>query len=593
MLRVYAFIAQLRGFSGAGLFRKDLKILTRLGKGGSVKEKIKVGLLLDRWEVDAWIHSMIERINASDYAHIDLVVLNSTQLPKSKPLSTKIKDNWGNITSTLIWKLLVLVQNKLIDRVECLPDAFVPKDLQPLMPDVPIIETTPIKKKFSDWVCDEDLEKIRSHNIDVFIRLGFRILKGGILSSSKYGVWSYHHGDNTINRGGPAGFWETMQSWPETGSMLQILTEDLDNGKVLYRSYSCTYDLSVRHNRNNYFWKSLAFIPRKLKDLYELGGEKFLANVEEENRHPVFYAHKLYVQPTKLEYAHLLLRKLRQKARNNIFSRFYFHQWFLLFNLSEEFSGSLWRFKKILPPKDRFWADPHVLYREGNYFIFIEELLYKEHKGHIALIVMDEKGHYAPPVRVIEKPYHMSYPFVFEWENSIYMIPETSQNRTIELYKCVKFPDQWEFQMNLMENVEALDTTLLYLDGKWWLFANMVEHKGAPSWDELFLFYSDKLFSTDWTPHPLNPIVSDVKSARPSGRIFRKNGSIYRPSQNCSPHYGYGFNLCEIVVLNEREYRENVVVSVKPDWDKNIVSIHHFTREKNLTLIDGQIRRRK
>jgi hypothetical protein len=384
-----------------------------------------------------------------------------------------------------------------------------------------------------------------------------------------------------------------MESWPETGSMLQILTEDLDNGKVLCRSYACTYDLSVSFSKNSYFWKSLSFVPRKLRELYDLGAEAFLEKVAAENVHPVFYSNRLYTQPTNSEYAELMLRKLLQKIRNSCFSRLYFHQWFLMFELSREFSGSLWRYKKILPPKDRFWADPHVLHRDGKYFIYIEEFLYETEKAHISVIVMDEKGEYSTPVPVLERPYHLSYPFVFEWENETYMIPESSANRTVELYKCVGFPDTWEFQMNLMEDIEAIDTTLFHSGEKWWLFTNIVENKGASSWDELFLFHSDTLFGRNWIPHPLNPIVSDVKRARSAGKIFRKDGRIYRPSQNCSRHYGFGFNLCEITALNEKEYREDVVASVRPDWDKNVISTHHFSREGDLTMIDGQIRRLK
>ncbi len=558
-----------------------------------VKEKLRIGLLLDAWEADAWACAMVERINAGDYARVELAVLNGIPASEKKSVFARLRDNRRTLASDIAGKLLALIQDKLIDRVDCDPDAFAPRDLRPLLAGVPVLEATPVRKKFSDRFREEDVEKIRSHRIDVFIRLGFRILRGGILGSAKYGVWSFHHGDNAVNRGGPAGFWEAMQSWPETGSILQILTEDLDNGKVLYRSYSSTYDLSVAYNRNGYFWKTLGFIPRKLKELHDLGGEAFMARVAEENRHPVFYSRRLYARPSNAEYARLLLRKLWQKARNNVFFRFYFHQWFLLFDLGPHFSGSLWRFKKILPPKDRFWADPHVLHRDGNYFIFIEELLYGTGKGHVSVIVMDEKGNHAPPVRVLEKPYHLSYPFVFEWENETYMIPETSENRTVELYRCVRFPDQWEFRMHLMENVDAVDATLFRWEGKWWLFANMVEQKGASSWDELFLFHSESLLSRDWKPHPLNPVVSDMKSARPAGRIFLQNGGIYRPSQDCSGHYGRGFNLCEITALSETDYREKVVASVKPDWDKNIVSVHHFTREKNLTVIDAQIVRRK
>ena len=94
------------------------------------------------------------------------------------------------------------------------------------------------KTRFCDYLSDEDVSRIRAANVDVLLRFGFRILKGPILRAAKHGVWSYHHGDNQVNRGGPAGFWEVMLNRPTTGSVLQILNEDLDNGRVIYRSYA-------------------------------------------------------------------------------------------------------------------------------------------------------------------------------------------------------------------------------------------------------------------------------------------------------------------------------------------------------------------
>jgi len=219
--------------------------------------------------------------------------------------------------------------------------------------------------------------------------------------------------------------------------------------------------------------------------------------------------------------------------------------------------------------------------------------MYSTGKGHISLITMDEKGNYNQPEIVLDKPYHLSYPFVFEHEDDYYMIPESGANKTIDLYRCIEFPDKWEFQMNLMENVRAVDATVFYHNGKWWMFANLIENDGASLWDELFLFYSDDLFNTDWQPHPLNPIVSDCKFARPAGKIFVENGRIYRPSQNCSTRYGYGFNLHEITSLDENHYAEDLVTRVEPNWDKHIIGTHTFNRVNSLHIIDAIYKRRK
>jgi hypothetical protein len=271
----------------------------------------------------------------------------------------------------------------------------------------------------------------------------------------------------------------------------------------------------------------------------------------------------------------------------------YFEQWYLMFDLKPQISTSLWKFKKIIPPKDRFWADPHVIQNGSSFYIFIEEYIYKKKKGHISVIKMDNQGNYEKPVRVLEKNFHLSYPFIFKWDDKYYMIPESLGNRTVEIYECIEFPYKWEFKMNLMENVRAVDATLFYHHEKWWLFVNMSENEGSSVYDELFLFYSDRLKTKEWKAHPLNPIISDVKRARPAGRIFLRHGKIFRPSQNCSLRYGYGININEIVILSETEYLEKKVASVMPNWDRKVKATHSFVNEGELTIIDALRFRRR
>jgi hypothetical protein len=216
----------------------------------------------------------------------------------------------------------------------------------------------------------------------------------------------------------------------------------------------------------------------------------------------------MYRAPSNSELSILLWNKLLEKLKRDWYESRYFNQWLLLYDIRDGTSTALWRFKRITPPKDRFWADPFIIARDNKYYIFIEELLYATNKGHISLIVMNKEGSFEPPVRVLETSYHLSYPFIFEYENKHYMIPESAKNRTVELYECTEFPYKWEFRKNLMENCYAVDSTLFHWQDKWWMFANMIETEGAPTWDELFLYYSDNPLSSNWTPHPKNPVVS-------------------------------------------------------------------------------------
>ena len=557
-------------------------------------KKLRIGIMLDDFHVPMWEYTMFQNIINSDYAEISLVILNSNEKPitENKSLVSKVVNNRGRILYLAVRRTLEIIYETLIDRNTQLPDAKKNQNSEHLFSETPIIDVNTIQNQRSDVFFDSDILEIRNYKLDIMVRCGFRILRGDILNAAKYGIWSFHHGDNNKNRGGPAGYWESMEGWPETGSILQILTEDLDNGRVLYRSYSCTESMSLTDNASNYYWKSLSFLTRKMQELHRVGGEIFLQQANENNKHPSFYSERLYVNPTNLELARLVSGKVLKKIKLLYENKFMMEQWILLFHLKNEFSSSLWRYQKIVPPKDRFWADPHIIYRNDKYYIFHEEYLYDSGKGRIAVITMDSNGNYADPEVVLEKPYHLSYPYVFEYENEYYMIPETQTTRTIQLFKCTEFPAKWEFQLNLMENIEAVDSTLVRHEGKWWLFANVTEYEGASSWDELFLYSSDDLFSTDWTPHPANPIVSDCKSARPAGRLFQQNGTLYRPSQNCSHRYGYGFNLAEVKQLNETSYKEDVVTRVEPNWDKSIVGTHTFSRVNSLHVVDALYRRR-
>jgi hypothetical protein len=171
------------------------------------------------------------------------------------------------------------------------------------------------------------------------------------------------------------------------------------------------------------------------------------------------------------------------------------------------------------------------------------------------------------------------------------MMPETKGNKTIEIYKCTSFPYEWTLEKIMFHDIMAVDSTIFKFENKYWLFTNIKENEGASAYDELFLFFSDSLLG-NWKPHPLNPIVSDVKYARPAGNIFIYNDKIFRPSQNCSKHYGYGMQIREILTLTETDYEERQVQSIYPNWSKDLVSTHTLNNSGKLTIIDALVRRR-
>ena len=552
-----------------------------------MNKKLRVGLLISSYYVPAWAYKMIEIINASNHSEIVLLVKKHPKKIKKKPL---LKSLWSQRKN-----IVYIINEKIESKFHSVTlNAFEPKNVNDIVSCKEII-VKPKETKFSHRFLQEDINKIKSENIDVLIRLGYKILRGDILKSSKYGVWSYHHGDSNLNRGGPAGVWEVFEKQGETGVMLQILTEDLDGGVKLAESFAQTDFSSTLRNKNKYYWKALSLLPRKLNELHTLGEKKFFEKVKQFNSAPYFYYNRLYTYPNNKEAFKGLWNIYYGKIKIRIKSYFVFEQWILLFKLekTEKLSKSFFRFKKILPPKDRFWADPFIIERNDRYYVYLEELIYSENKGKIALMEIDNDGNHNTPKIVLEKDYHLSYPFVFEDDNELYMIPETAKNNTIELYKCTEFPDKWEFVKTLKHNVYAVDTTILKKDNKYWMFCNIKEKNGASSFDELYLFYSESLISDRWIPHPQTPIVSDVKSSRPAGKIFIENDRMFRPAQNCSNRYGYGMKIKEIITIDEENYEEIEVQSIYPNWKKNILATHSLNNSGRLTVIDALVNRRK
>jgi hypothetical protein len=550
--------------------------------------KIRVGVLVDAALIPCWAFEMLKAIEGGNYATIVLIVENSGAAQANRGIFTQSKIKAKSLLFDAFMKI-----DRMIGRPE--PDAFGTEDLHHLLPSVPVIRAIPLQDASSYVFGKGDIERIKSREVDVLVKLGFGILKGDILTSAKYGVWSYHHGDPKTHRGEPAGFWEVMEAWPETGSALQILTEDPNAGDVIYSSYGLTRRFSVSWNQSHCYWKTLSFVPRALKELHQLGGDAFLAKVRRNNEHPKIYSRRHYTPPRSDELLWLACKYGFRALCRILKYQFFRDQWVLMYRLevNGNFSSSLSTFKKIIPPRDRFWADPFVVFKNNRYYIFVEEYVYRTRKAHIAFLTMDRDGTCSMAEKVFEKPYHLSYPFIFSYADEYYMVPETGANRTIDLYKCVSFPDKWEFVKTLMSNISAFDATLWHNGGKWWLFANVCENAGTLPFDELYLYYTTDLLAGQWTPHALNPVVSDVKSARPAGRIFTHKRNVYRPSQNSSYRYGHGMKINQIVTLSESEYKEVCVVDIEPLWDKRIFACHTFNFVEGLTVVDGLQRRAK
>ena len=246
-------------------------------------------------------------------------------------------------------------------------------------------------------------------------------------------------------------------------------------------------------------------------------------------------------------------------------------------------AGTAWNV--IADPGFRFYADPFPFNHQDRNWVFVEDLDHRTNKGIISVVPFDGRGPSGPARPVLEEAWHLSYPFVFERDGQVWMIPESSANRKVTLYRAERFPDRWIPEADLLSNIAASDATIVQHQGRLWMFAATRDDAGSWS-DTLSIFSAEKLLGP-WLPHPANPIMIDGGSARSAGQFVHRNGTLWRPVQDCSGGYGTGIGLAEVLQLDLESYAQKLHTVVRPPSDWPGRRLHTLNRSGMLECVDG------
>lgn len=212
-----------------------------------------------------------------------------------------------------------------------------------------------------------------------------------------------------------------------------------------------------------------------------------------------------------------------------------------------------------------FYADPFVFERNGRTFLFAEAYPYAAGKGHLVCAEVDDEGQVGPFRPILDRPWHLSYPYVFEHGGEIYLAPEGSTHGGVEIHRATAFPWEWTLGHHLLPDWPLVDATLFEHEGRLWLLAGAAT-PGGSDWDELYAWHAPAL-AGPWTPHTLNPIKSDCRSARPGGRPLRLGGRLLRPAQRCERHYGEALAWLEIRTLTPDAFEEVEIALWRADGE--------------------------
>lgn len=213
-------------------------------------------------------------------------------------------------------------------------------------------------------------------------------------------------------------------------------------------------------------------------------------------------------------------------------------------------------YRMVDAPKGMCIADPFLYEVDGRHYLFAEMFDIKKNKAAIGCYTFAE-GVPKYLGKVIEESYHMSYPCVFEYKGAHYMIPETSANLSIDLYKAVEFPNKWEKVRSLCTGTRYVDTTVMKQNDTYYAVSY---RKEKHHW------YLDA-FILDMANQRLSPIATKeytTNTGRPAGGFCTGN-CLMRPAQNCAKKYGESIILYQVDRFDCEAYEEHEADRIEPE----------------------------
>lgn len=238
---------------------------------------------------------------------------------------------------------------------------------------------------------------------------------------------------------------------------------------------------------------------------------------------------------------------------------------------------------ETLKESHRYWyADPFLFKHSSGLWLFVEAFDNVYEKGLIACMKFDGKS-FSEPQIVLEEAFHLSYPLVYEENGEIFMMPETSEDKCIQLYKAVEFPYKWEKYKVLVNVEEAVDTVK----------------------------YGEKLITSIVTDHFEKRVDVDIydkdgtvifkglqvnsQTARGAGRIFSVDGKKIRPAQDSTGGiYGAGLKFYRFEENGGKYYEKGIYNLSAKDFiinNKTPDGVHTYARDGGIEILDFKRRR--
>lgn len=526
--------------------------------------------MCNSFELQQWQAEIIRLLRANGHQLCLVITHVDTDEPRS----------FGSRLANYPWRNLIY---RVYKRWFFKPAMLKPVKMSSEFTGIPVQKCRIRRVDFSEFFSNEDVTFIQNLQLDFILRFGFNIIRGKILKAARYGIWSFHHGDELKYRGGPPCFWEIYQNDPISGAVLQRLNEKLDAGIILRKGWFGTVKHSYCENLNRVFAGSIPWVLQVCNDIINENAAYLEA--------PGSSTHaELFRIPGNFRMIHFIMKLIRNRIQLHLNSLLIHEKWNI--GIIEAPPGKVafnWNLYskrvKWLPalPRFQYAADPFVYNIGGVNRVVYEEYDYKKLKGQIIQQPLLDDDPLQETIKLLNSKYHFSFPFIFEHEAEIYCVPENAASGSTNLYRLDCSEKRLELVCELLAS-PLVDPVLIRWGSKWWLFGT---EPGYAS-ECLYVYYADNI-SGPFRPHMNNPVKIDISSARSGGKPFVSDGVLFRPAQNCSLKYGGSIVINQVLSLTEDEFIEQAVTEIFPysRWPYKS-GMHTIAGNNRYTLIDAK-----
>lgn len=550
---------------------------------------MRIGLLVRELEdLENWELRIIEGIRKDSNLELFLLIeedvgllsITKSKLPQNKKLGTT-KKSWGE----LILNLQLFIERKFF---------FKKINTQNKQTVLDFLNTC---KTIYLEVLDEngmgcfktsDIKQIEEYKLDLLLNLGFQNINVDITKVASHGIWSLIHSEDLLNHKEYIGLYELLNMAPAIEVRLQQTKASSKGIFIIDRAFFSPH-WSLTKTTDEILEGSVSLILKNIRLLsngISMTGKALGSSNSKGSslrlKEVIKYCFSFYFAIAKKVY----------KTVNSTLFGVNYQCWNLFLASGDFLNTELTGLKPAKPPKNEFWADPFLFQYNNENYVFFETFCYKTKKGKLSCGII-EQDNITDVADILDLEYHLSYPFVFEEDGEIFLMPETMDNKRLEIYRCTHFPTKWELYSTAFEGELVADASF-YNDkeGQKWLFINKKAIRNVPLNSELFIYQVDSAKLNTLIPHAQNPVIIDSRKGRNGGAIFSYNNEIYRPSQrNEGSVYGKALNINKIKELTIHSYKEENTRIVEPNFHEGLISIHHLHQIKDQFVFDAAFKK--